>query len=405
MWPFGKKRKKKALQSADDGRGWFPIHDWQPGAWQADAAYSSSDAVLAHSAVFACVSLISSDIAKLRPMLQARQGRIWQEVSADQYPTLTRPNPYQLPSRFQQHWIESKLLHGNAYALKRSNSRGRVVALNLLRPDCVTPLISDGGEVFYQLAQSRLDGLPEDITVPAREIIHDRWNCLFHPLVGLSPLYASATASRLGLNLEANAKSFFANNSAPGGILVAPGPIPKETAENLKAQWEENFSGGNAGRIAVVSDDLKFEPMRMSAVDAQAIEHLRWSAETVCSTFHVPAHMVGVGPQPTYNNVNALSVQYYTQCLQSLIEDYEASLADGLRVPADHRVQLDLDGLFRMDTASHIESLAKAVGAGVLAPDEARARLNLGPVPGGQHPYLQQQNYSLEALAQRGAPD
>jgi hypothetical protein len=45
------------------------------------------------------------------------------------------------------------------------------------------------------------------------------------------------------------------------------------------------------------------------------------------------------------------------------------------------------------------------VKSGIRAPDEARARLNLPPVPGGKYPYLQQQNFSLEALAKRDAQE
>ena len=58
-----------------------------------------------------------------------------------------------------------------------------------------------------------------------------------------------------------------------------------------------------------------------------------------------------------------------------------------------------------MDSASLVTSLKDAVGAGVMAPDEARKKLDLKPVPGGKSPYLQQQNYSLEALAKRDAAD
>jgi phage portal protein BeeE len=38
-----------------------------------------------------------------------------------------------------------------------------------------------------------------------------------------------------------------------------------------------------------------------------------------------------------------------------------------------------------------------------MSPNEGRARLDLQPVIGGESPYLQQQNYSLEALAKRDA--
>jgi len=40
--------------------------------------------------------------------------------------------------------------------------------------------------------------------VPAREIIHDMWNALYHPLVGLSPVYAAGHAAMLGLKIVRN---------------------------------------------------------------------------------------------------------------------------------------------------------------------------------------------------------
>ena len=37
------------------------------------------------------------------------------------------------------------------------------------------------------------------------------------------------------------------------------------------------------------------------------VEQRKLTSETVCSVFHVPAYMVGVGPAPTYNNIEALN--------------------------------------------------------------------------------------------------
>ncbi|WP_416381322.1 hypothetical protein, partial [Klebsiella pneumoniae] len=38
--------------------------------------------------------------------------------------------------------------------------------------------------------------------VPAREVIHDRFNCLFHPLIGLSPIYAAGLAAMQGHHIQ-----------------------------------------------------------------------------------------------------------------------------------------------------------------------------------------------------------
>ena len=58
-----------------------------------------------------------------------------------------------------------------------------------------------------------------------------------------------------------------------------------------------------------------------------------------------------------------------------------------------------------MDTATLVESEAKAVAGGIKSPNEARKRLNLPPVKGGDTPYLQQQNFSLAALDRRDQSD
>ena len=62
---------------------------------------------------------------------------------------------------------------------------------------------------------------------------------------------------------------------------------------------------------------------------------------------------------------------------------------------------VDVRGLLRMDPAARYDAHSKAVGGGWMAPNEARAAENMAPVPGGDTPYLQQQNYSLRALAER----
>jgi hypothetical protein len=66
-------------------------------------------------------------------------------------------------------------------------------------------------------------------------------------------------------------------------------------------------------------------------------------------------------------------------------------------------VQADVDTLLRMDKGSRYESYEKAIGAGWKSPNEVRRLENMPDVEGGDAPYLQQQNYSLAALAARDA--
>jgi phage portal protein BeeE len=125
----------------------------------------------------------------------------------------------------------------------------------------------------------------------------------------------------------------------------------------------------------------------------------------ICTAFHVPAFKVNIGTIPTGQKIADLNQIYYSDCLQSIIEEFEACQDEGLSLPSRLGVELDLDGLLRMDLGSLVETLAAAVGGGIMSPDEARARLNMAAVEGGATPYLQQQNFSLAALAKRDAMD
>jgi HK97 family phage portal protein len=396
--------KEKDLSPVTSRGGWFPlIRESFTGAWQRNITISA-DTVLTHHAVFACQTLIASDISKLRVKLVAQDGDgIWSEVRNPAYsPVLRKPNHFQTRIQFFENWVLSKLQKGNAYILKQRDGRGVVTKLYVLDPSRVTPLVADDGSIFYELMTDHLSEIPQErVVVPAREIIHDRFNCFFHPLVGLSPIFANGLAATQGIAIQNNSTLLFQNGARPSGILTAPEDIKPETAAELKAYWESNFSGSNAAKIAVLGDGLKYQSMTMNSVEAQVIDQLKWTAEVICSTYHVPPYKIGIGQQPTYNNVQALNVEYYSQCLQVLIESIEVCLDEGLGTGEQLGTEFDTKNLLRMDAISQMDVLEKSKGK--LTVNEQRAELDRKPVEGGDTVYLQEQDHSLEWLSKRDA--
>lgn len=409
-------KQKRTLSGVDGGRGWWSLFNNMVAShlgFQTDSPVINNDQVVRQPTVFACLTLIANDIGKLRPKLMEQVQRIWSEITSPAFsPVLRKPNRWQTWQQFITQWVLSLLTEGNAYILKERDKRRVVVALYVLDPTRCRPLVSESGDIFYQLQEDDLSGVFEHLTaVPASEIIHDRINCLFHPLVGLSPIFACGLVATKGLRIEENATRFFANQSQPGGVLTAPSEISDETAARLKAYFEERFTGENAGKVAVLGDGLEYKPMTTNAVDAQLIEQLKWSAAQIAAVFHVPGYLVGAESVPPNNNIEALRIDYYSRCLQTLIEGIENSLDDGLGLlgpMADGRVlgvELDLSGLLRMDTKTQVEVLKAASGSAFLKIDEARALFGLPAVEGGDTIYLQHQDYPIEMLAKREPPD
>ncbi len=404
---------KAAVPVMNARNTWALIREPFTGAWQKNAEIDNREALLAFAAVYACVSRIANDIGKLRIKLVEFDSSlgIWTEVGGPSpfWPVLRKPNRYQNRIQFLIEWVVMKLTHGNAYILKQRDARGVVNALYVLDSRRVRPMVATDGGVYYQISSDQLAGIPNGITVPAGEVIHDRGPTLWHPLFGVSPIYACGASATQGNRIQAHGVKFFENMARPSGQLTAPGTIDEVTALRLKADFEANFSGGNLGRLFVAGDGLKYEPMSIPANDAQLIEQLRWTAEDVARAFAMPLYKIGAGPVPTSNNVEALQQQYYTDCLQVLIESIELCLDEGLALGSVEGrtlgTELDLDGLLRMDSMTQIQVLSEGVKGGLVKPNEGRGKLGLRPVAGGDQVYLQQQNYSLAALAKRDARD
>jgi HK97 family phage portal protein len=384
-----------------------------PGAFQMNVNLTDAD-ILTSTTVYACISLISSDIAKMRlRLVKLNQYGIWEEIESPSFsPILRKPNRHQTRIEFIKRWLISKLTNGNTYVLKVRDNRDVVKEMYVLDPRQVTPLqASETGDVYYQINRDDFSNTQETLVIPAREIIHDKMNPLYHPLVGIPPIYAAGLAATQGLKMQNFSSTFFGNGGRPSGTIEAPDEIAPETAARLAEYFSTNFSGANAGKVAVLGDGLKYNPIPISSADAQMIEQLRWSAEAICSCFHVPPSMVGVGPSETNNNVETRWQQYYAQCLQIHIESIELLLDEGLGLsPATNAseplgTEFDLDDLLRMDTAAMVTAETNAVKGSVKTPNEARRRMGLPPKKGGDTIYLQQQYYSMEALAERDSND
>lgn len=408
MWnPFI--RKEKALQQPSS-RGWTPIFSFVresfAGAWQRNMEIRN-ETVLSYYAVFSCITLIASDISKMSPAIQAKDSDgIWKEVTDANFDTLiSKPNQFQNTIQFFETWMNSKLSRGNTYVMKVKNNAGKITELRILDPDKVTPLVADDGSIFYQISPDQISGLPTQVTVPAREIIHDRFNCLFHPLIGISPIYACGIAAMQGKHIQESSAHFFKNGGKPSGIITVPGSLDAEKAKEIKAAWDAGYTGENAGKTGLLSGGAAYKALTMSAVDADTVEQQKLSDLAICSAFHVPAYKAGVGEIPSSDNVEALEQQYYSQCLQVLIESIESLLKEAFELGAKNRVELDIGALLRMDSERRMKALGDGVKNTILTPNEALKSENLPPVEGGDSLFLQQQNYSLAALAKRDASE
>lgn len=401
---------QKAISAVPVNRNWWQvISEPFAGAWQRNIEETQGD-LLCYPTLYACVDSIQSDIGKLPFALKREDGkRIWHTFENQAYsPVLRKPNGYQTAQQFRESWMLSKLTQGNTYVLKRRDNRGVVVALYVLDPCRVQPMVSDGGNVYYQLQTDSLSTLPPgypaaNLIVPASEIIHDRCMTLHHWLIGVPPLCAAHWPAVKNLKILKNSATFFANGANPGGILTAPAGMNETSAQQVKDYWNTEFQGQNSGKVAVIGADMKFTSFAFKSADSQLVEQLRYSDEQICQPFGIPPFIVGIGTIPAGMKVDDMMGLYYQRALQKHIEAMENLLDEGLNITKNQDnerlgVELDLEPLLRMDPSRRAEVWGKLTTDGIATPNEARLPFNLSPLEGGDTVYMQQQDYPLDQV-------
>ena len=396
--------------TAAPGRGgWSSLVVEEPftGAWQRNMELRI-ESTLTYPTLYACLDRISSDIGKLPYVLKREDedGR-WVEDRGNTayWPVLRKPNRYQTAQQFREAWLLSKLIQGNTYVLKGRDSRGVVDRLWILDPCRVLPMVSDSGDVFYQInygvgANLLPEAYPaEQLIIPESEIIHDRMNCFHHQLIGVPPLCAANWAAVKNLKILQDSTTFFSNGANPGGILTAPAGMTEEDAQSVKDYWNSGFKGANSGKVAVIGADMKFTPFAFKSADNQLVEQMQYSDQQITQPFGIPPFKVGIGTIPAGLKVSELNQLYYADALQRHIEAMENLLDEGLGIRRPQGVELDLEPLLRMDETAQSAVEVSLVSGEIKTTNEARKRFNLPPLTGGDTIYKQQQDFPLSEIA------
>jgi HK97 family phage portal protein len=373
-----------------------------PGSWQMNLREQSPLTLLAFSAVYGCVTMISGDISKLPIIINKIDTTTGaaETQRGDYYAQLFRePNDYQTYTDFMQLFILSFLLQGNAYAYcGQRNMRGEVTAMHVLDPRTTFPYIGEDGSIFYRCGFNRLAGLVGDEIIPERDIVHHRLPLLpAYPLVGVTPIFAAAASTSVGISILANSQKFFSNASRPSGVLKAPGKVSEPTMTRLQQDWDNNYSGERFGKTAVLPEGLSWESLTITAQDAQLIEQLRWSVEDVGRVFRVPPFLLGDTNRVTYRNSEALARAYLSGCLAYHIEALQRRWERAFQFPINFQIRYDLSQFLTSEIDVRYLAYQQALNSGWMSINEVRGKEGMAPVAGGEEPRVQMQYVPLSA--------
>ena len=369
----------------DDGPGL--LNWWQTGR---NISYNNSETSIVH----ACVDAYAQTIASLygeHYKYDDGGSKILVRNSALSR-ILHQPNDYQTRSDFMLNLVKSLFMQGNAYVVGYRNNRGEFDSLHLLPAASTSPYIEpESKAVFYALGENPMLGQIEHL-IPARDVMHIRLHTPRHPLVGVSPIENAAASIAANGAITAHQATFFNNMSRPSGVLSTDMKLTADQMMQLRSAWEAQSSGMNSGRIPILSNGIKWEPMSLSSQDSQVVQAFSMTVEDVARAFRVPLPLVGDYRAATYNNVEQLIASWLSTGLGFVLEHIELSFDKFFGLSRGQFTEFDVDTLLRTDFSTRVDGYTKAIQQGLMTPNEARAKMGgLPAIDKGDVVYAQAQ--------------
>ena len=381
----------------------------------ASGKYVTERSAMQMTAVYSCVRILSEAVASL-PLQFYRYTDDGGKEKAVEHPLYfllhDEPNPEMTSFIFRETLMTHLLLWGNAYSQIIRNGKGEVVALYPLMPDRMKVDRDEHGRLYYEYTvydSDDVDGrkgtnkVGRTVRLQPHDVLHIP-GLGFDGLVGYSPIAMAKNAIGLAIATEEYGSKFFANGAAPSGVLEHPGTI--KDPSKVRESWQATFGGsGNANKIAVLEEGMKYTPISISPEQAQFLETRKFQIDEIARIFRVPPHMIGDLEKSSFNNIEQQSLEFVKYTLDPWVSRWEQAMVRALLTPDEKKkyfFKFNVDGLLRGDYQSRMNGYATARQNGWMSANDIRELENLDRIPAEQGGDLYLINGNMTKLEDAG---
>ncbi len=383
----------KETTSSDRPANW--LIDWYRGGGPTAAGQRVSATTAQRvAAVFACVQLVSQDVAKLPlPLYRRKENGDRERVdNRIAYLVGVEPNEWQTSFEWREMMQGNVELRGNAYSYIETDARSRPTALWPMHPDCVTVMIGpDQRSIFYRY-RPPMGG--DEQMLSQDEVLHIRGRTE-DGICGLSRIQQEREAIGLSMALDRHAARLFSNGAMPSVVLETDRKFTSQAeADRAREQFMERYSGeANAWKPALLHNGLKANKLSMTANDSQFLESRRYQVGEIARIFRVPPHKIGDLTNATFSNIEHQALEYVIDSLLPRLRAFESRLNLALLNPAEGLYfEFLVDGLLRGDQKSRYEAYGLARQWGIMSVNDIRKLENMPNIGKQGDVYLQPSN-------------
>ena len=358
----------------------------------------SPDSAQQQPAVFACVRVISEDVASLPIKIYSRISDMVREpIEGHPVATLfhTRPNSEMTPFTLMETMTAHVLLYGNAYAEIERNGAGDPIGVWILLPENITVEKYEGSIRYRYRSGTSTAVLPSEDVLHIKGLGHDG-------IMGYSPISYAKQTIGISQAMEEAGGTFFANSSRPSGVLEHPAKLSEDASKRLRQGWDGMYSGSdNVGKTAILEEGMKWTSLSIPHSDAQWIEARQYALQDIARIYRVPPHMVGDLSRATYSNIESQQIAYMQQTLMPWLRRWEQEINKKL-IGGDERSvygEFLVEEMMRGNTIDRFAAYRTARESGWLSVNEIRKRENMNPIDNGDN-FIQPLNFAEVSVAE-----
>ncbi|MBQ7013396.1 MAG: phage portal protein [Oscillospiraceae bacterium] len=351
---------------------------------------------LSEATYFACLKVLSESIGKLPLKIQQHIPNKGVRIAREHpwYRALNeRPNRYMSASIFWSGMEQCRNHYGNAYALiDWSNDPKRPRQLWPMDPKNVriwydnACLLREVPDVYYQYSTPK-----GQIVLGSEDVLHFKSHHTMGGLAGISVREQLSSTIQGNIKAQKMVSDMYDSGMTAKAVLQYTGGLNPENVDALTKQVELYAQGkkrsGGVANIIPIPVGFTLTPLNMKLADSQFLEVKQYSALQIASAFGVKPYQVGDYTKSSYASAEAQQLSFLIDTLLFNVKQYEEEIAYKLLTSMEesdgYHVKFNTGVILRADQQTQINTLSAAVSNFLMTPNEAREKLDLPWVQGG----------------------
>lgn len=312
----------------------------------------------------ACMQLIENSIASLPLKLAKQSGMNTEYITNDKsLLMLQNPNTVDTATTLKQQLVHELLLYGRAYLYLNHNH------LHVLKSHHVI-------EEYLTETGFTVDGISYTYKFDGTHKLEEKNVIRFEYSKGV---LAHDEVLQTALSAQSLNKTMLTNGTYTTGILKATSRLTDKAIKNLRASWENLYTGADKNKTIILEEGLDYQPISLNADQLQLKDTEKALMSKICMLFNVSESLISDNSNK-YDSLAIANTNFLQKTIAPILSTIEATLNKFFFNDEKMKFIFDTSMILRATENENAEVTKALFNNGIVSFNEARSRLNLSVI-------------------------